>query len=282
MTKENETPEVQEDEKETTLGDMLSGTVEEAEDNVETAPEDDAVQDEPEAKDEDKEEPPATEEDEKAIKQKAYRERQEQKRRKAEEARQAELQAQANSAVDLTQKPAQGLDEEAIKAKLRQEAIDHDNTVRAAKRELRMLEKEFVDAFPDYEAEVNAAMEATKLQLVSEGHDEEDVVKYLEHRKLMIANDAVIAGLDPVEVVYKEARLINQWVDSVAEQRGYVKAEAAKPKTNLQAIREMSKPAAVGTGRGTGAAKKTFDELGDDDMDEIDAIPLGDILSGRY
>jgi hypothetical protein len=218
-------------------------------------------------------------EDEIAAKQSAYKARQEQKKREAEERRQLELKAKADSAVNLTNIP----DEKDIilreAAKLVQEKRYND-AILAGEKELKTLERDFVDAFPDYNDVVERALDATKMRMVSQGMDESDVDAYLRKEKVLIADRAAAQGLDPVEAVYNEAKGIVSWLDGYAEKMGYVKnGEKAKLKTNLQAIREISKPAAVGTGRGTGAAKKTFDEM--DDLEEIGQVTLGDLMSGN-
>jgi hypothetical protein len=222
------------------------------------------------------EEPIKPTQDEIESKQKAYKERQEQKKREAEERRQAELVAQADKAVET-----KNYDEkDAILAAAAQlvQKEQYNAAINAGERELKALEKDFVDAYPDYNEVVERALDATKMRLLSQGQDESEIDAYLRREKVLIADRAAAQGKDPVEAVYKEALGIVNWLDSYAEKMGYQKSQG-KPKTNLQAIRDISKTPAVGTGRGTGAAKKTFDEM--DDLEEIGQVTLGDLMSGN-
>lgn len=222
-------------------------------------------------------EPETHSEDEIALKQKAYKERQEQKKRETEERRQAELAAQANKAAETT-KTDDSKDAILYAAAQLVQKEQYNSAISAGERELKVLEKDFVEAYPDYNDVVDRALDATKMRMLAQGQDEAEIDAYLRREKVLIADRAAAQGKDPVEAVYNEAKGIVSWLDQYAEKMGYQKPQG-KPKTNLQAIREISKTPAVGTGRGTGAAKKTYDEM--DDLEEIGQVTLGDLMSGN-
>lgn len=164
-----------------------------------------------------------------------------------------------------------------IQKQRRQEMLD------AASRELSQIEqaakkdKEFTQAFPDYDDVVNNAIEFAKIRLIEEGATEAEAVKRLEYEKTLLADRAVASGKDPMVAIYEEGRRINRAFETFAEKMGYSKG--IKKKTNLQAQRDASRPNAVagGAGRGAGAITKKFDELGDDDLDEIKNTNIWDV-----
>jgi UDP-N-acetyl-D-mannosaminouronate:lipid I N-acetyl-D-mannosaminouronosyltransferase len=213
--------------------------------------------------------------DELKQKQDAYKERQRKKREELE-ARQKELSQQA----DIAQSNSKQEDEvnkmlaEVLAFKKTQE---QEVMIKQAERELQSYEKEYTEAFPDYEDSVKKAIELTKLRLVAEGMDEADAIQYLNREKVLLADRAVAAGLDPVEAIHKEAKTILSTFEQFAELNGYVKAESKeKPKTNLQALREASKPNAMTGGKPASAVKHNFDE--EDDMDVIKGATLSDLM----
>ena len=160
----------------------------------------------------------------------------------------------------------------------------YNQLVDRAEIELEGYEEEFRDAFPDYDDTVNRALDITKMRMKQNGMRDKEINEHLRREKIMIADRAASSGKDPVEAVYKEAQAINGWFDSAAESMGYVKQDTpnAKPKTKMAAMREASKPNSFGSGQGTAAHKKTFDEMDDDDMEEIDGLTIGQMLKGDY
>lgn len=221
-------------------------------------------------------------EEEKLAKQKAYKERQEQKKREREEALNKH-----DNAVDLTTSKATAADKEqaSLASKQAEEFIARqifEDRKKAATKELKALEKDFKEAFDDYDDVVEFAVQSTVKRLVAQGLDEDDALEKVQTEKLMLADRAAAQGRDPVQAIYDEAIGIKNWMDSVAEEMGYVRGEKVngkKPKTNLQAMREASKPNAMtgGTGKGTTATKRTFDDLGDDDLEEIKETTIWDL-----
>lgn len=215
---------------------------------------------------------PSAEEKERLRKQEEYRERK--RREREEKARQDQLQQQAAVATSNV-KPAEKVDADEL-AEFRQIAAQQkfERNLSLAEQELVQLEQPFKEAFDDYDSVVEKAIEFSKVRLVEQGLTESQAAETLRREKVLLADKAAAQGLDPVEAVYSEAKAIMSTFDKFAEKMGYTKG---KPKTNLQAAKEMAKPNAFsgGAGKGASASKKTFDDLGDDDMEELDGLTLG-------
>ena len=251
---------------------------EEAETTTDEAPEEepedkeDATNDVEDAEpaDETDDEKLQNEEAEKLQRQEAYRDRQ---RKKAED-EQAKADEAAAKAVDAPQSPAPQADPYAeVQQYIRTQKFEQ--AVNTAEKELIELEKPFKEAFTDYDDIVSSAIELTKMRLVKDGMTETEADSHLRREKVLVADRAVAQGLDPVEAVYNEGKAILDVFDAYAEKRGYKKGT---PKTNLQAMREISKPNAMtgGAGKGAKAGNTTFDELGDDDLEEIHNTTIWD------
>lgn len=224
-------------------------------------------------------------EEEKLKKQEAYRERQRQKQE--EKQKQAELQRRVDAAPKGSDEEKQAKDDlQELKEKVaRYDQIvqqqQFETAIQAAEQELAGLEKEFKEAFTDYDDVVNDALELSKMRLMAqEGVSETQAMNYLNREKVLIADKAAAQGKDPVEAVYNEAKQIMSVFDAYAEKKGY--KLGGKPKTKLQAMREISKPNAMtgGTGKGAAASKLKFEELGDDDLEEIHETTIGELLGG--
>lgn len=220
------------------------------------------------------EEPELSEEEiEKKKKQEAYRERQ---RKKAEEKKQ-QLQAYDNQ----VQESVNSIDEDEQKAAIefvknfrqQQEFVIKLNQ---AEKELQTLENDFKEAFTDYDDVVSDALEFSRLRLVDQGMTESQANEALRREKILIADRAAAQGVDPVEAVYNEAKSIMKVIDRYVEKKGLKKDE--RPKTNLQAIREINKPNAMTGGKGRGATVRStsFDDL--ENFEDIDAVPLGELM----
>jgi phage protein D len=209
------------------------------------------------------------------AKRKAYKERQdkrkqeEEQRRIDEENRRLEQERLRNQA-DTAQEQDRTKYLEQVAAKLERQEV-----MSAAKREYATLEKDFVEAYPDYTDKVNVAVEFAKNNLMKQGFSEAQALERIENEKIMVADAAVRAGKDPVEAVYQEANNIEALIHETASKLGYVKQDK---KTNLQKKRELSKPNAMQGGRGTRAVHKG---LMDDDNDELDNMSLGDMLKAK-
>lgn len=216
-----------------------------------------------------------TSDEELEAKRKAYKERQdkrkqeEEQRRKDEENHRLE-QERLRSQADTAQEQDRTKYLEQVAAK-----IEHQEVMSAAKREYATLEKDFVEAYPDYTDKVNTAVEFAKSNLMKQGYSEAQALEQIENEKIMVADAAVRAGKDPVEAVYQEANNIETLIHETAAKLGYVKPDK---KTNLQKKRELSKPNAMQGGRGTRAVQKG---LMDDDNDELDNMSLGDMLKAK-
>lgn len=232
-----------------------------------------------EAAEETQEEEELEKEDERLKAQEAYRERQEKQAQRREE-----LQKQVDKG-DASSEEASELD--ALKKKtdvmeqyVRQQ-VYHDRINQAA-NELAQIEAKaktdptFQKAYPDYEETVTNAVEFAKIRLVQSGMSEEEATKQVNYEKTMIADRAVAQGNDPLLAIYEEGQMINNTFETFAEKMGYVKA--GKKVTNLQAQREMSKPNAMDSGKGSAAAKYKFDDLGDDDLQEIKETNIWDTV----
>lgn len=254
-------------------------------DTTEEEETEDAVQQE--GQDEDANEEESTEaeeevsEEEKArlAKQEAYRQRQKEKQEEVRR-RKEELERKSASDDDLDEDEEDELAQ--IKKDLQQfkqiaYQQQYQQAVKQAERELETLEKDFKEAFNDYDDVVKQALDLTKARLVGQGMSESEADDYLRREKVMIADRAAAAGKDPVEAVYNEAKGIVSWLDEYVQSQGYVKQDGGKKKTNLQKMRELSKPNAMNGGRGAAAAKREFDDLGDDDLDEIKNTTIWDV-----
>ncbi len=223
-------------------------------------------------------EEPTEEEAEKLKKQEAYRERR--KAKKDEEDRQADLTTQAEAAVvapptetdDLT-----AIKEELLIARQERAGRQFEENIKTAEKELTQLETPFKEAFTDYDEVVKDALELTRLRMVKQGYTDGEAADYLRREKVLLADRAAAEGKDPVEAVYKEAKDILGVFDEYAESKGYIMTKG-KPKTNLQAMREINKPNAMsgGAGRGATATKTGFDDM--DDLDEIGEVTIGQML----
>jgi len=200
-----------------------------------------------------------------------YKKRQAERKQKAlEQQNQAKYQEQANATVDDADKQAI----EFIKDFQRQQQFQQ--SIKSAEAELTQLEGEFKVAYPDYEDKVSQAIKLTKSRLVNSGMSELEAEQQLKQEKILLADRAAARGEDPVEAVYNEAKSILGVFEQFAEEMGYTKG---KKKTNLQALREASKPNAMsgGTGKGATAARKTFEDL---ESDEVDELSIGQLLNG--
>lgn len=204
----------------------------------------------------------------------AYRERM---RRRLEQ-RQEELKQRANNVVN-----EQDNDEvNRIEKKLAEfdqviQRQRYQESLKAAEIELETYEKEFSTVFKDYSELVDRAIDIEKRRIMQLGLSERQAEDHLREQKVLLADRAAAQGEDPVEAVYKEAKKITSWFDEEAARMGYVKQ--GKKQTNLAAQRKASKPNAVsgGAGQGANAVSKTFDALGDDDMEEIKNTTIWDI-----
>jgi len=259
--------------------------VQEDSEQDESVEQDDAVQDEDnqeaEAVEDAQDETEENDDDaEKLKKQEAYRERQRQKKEEAER-RQAEAQRVLDSETSTRQQKQEAQDE---KEEMRK-ALEEINQYRAqqqyqamverAKHEVKELEGEFREAFDDYDALVDQAMDISRMNLISKGYSEAQANAHLELEKVKIADLAAANGKDPIEAIYNEAKSINSWFTETAEKMGYTKA--TKPKTNLQAMREMAKPNAAtgGKGKGANASRLTLEEM--DDVEDINNLTLSEM-----
>lgn len=222
---------------------------------------------------EEKEAEPTDEEKARQLKaQEDYKKRQEERRRKAAEAPQKQYEEKAAQAV-------QDADKEAIEyfKELKKQQI-FNQSIKKAEVELTYLEGEFKVAYPDYEDKVNQAMKLTKYRLVEQGMSEAEADQLLKREKVLLADRAAAQGQDPVEAVYKEASTILSVFEKFAEEMGYSKG---KKKTNLQSLREASKPNAMsgGAGKGATAARKTYDDM---EVDEVNELSIGQMLKGAF
>ena len=206
-----------------------------------------------------------------------YKERQRKKEEAEAKATKAQHQPQDNSTpsenkddVDQLRKDLEPLFKVAQKQQF-------DTQVKQAQKELEVLEQPFREAFDDYDSYVSEAIELSKFRLMEKGYSEADALNYLETEKVLLADRAASQGLDPVEAVYNEAKEIVGVFDKYAEMKGYVKK--GRPKTNLEAAREIAKPNALnsGAGRDAKAVKTDFDDLDDSDLEEIQSATLGDL-----
>ena len=216
------------------------------------------------------------EEDESLKQQKidAYRERVE-KRKAQQQAPQPEVQVNYEKSDDeISDDDVKAfIKQQKQQQKEREQAIYIEKMVEKAKGEVASYEKEYAEVFPAYTSDVENALEFTKLRLVKDGMSEADADKYLEREKVMIADRAVAEGRDPIEAIHIEAKKINEILEAYADKMGYQKAA----KTNLQAIREASKPNAAtgGGGKGALASKKEYSDF---EGDEVDNLSVGQML----
>jgi len=251
----------------------------EAEANTEETTEEDKPEDEPESDETESEE--ETTEDEIAKKQEAYRERQK-KRQEDQAKRQDDLQTQASAAVveEINNDEISEIKEELAIARQERQIRQYEQSIKQAGKELEALETPFKEAFTDYDDVVSEALELSKLRMMKQGVSENEANAYLDREKVLLADRAASQGKDPVEAVYQEAKDIVGLFEDYAERKGYVRKDG-KPKTNLQAMREMSKPNAMsgGAGKGATATKKEYDDL---DLEQTKEVTLGQMLKGEY
>lgn len=259
--------EVNEEMKEETLEDIMNEDVQEdvVEEKVEEAPEENT---------EETQEEKAEDEDERQKKQEAYRERQ---RKKAEEKR-----AQLERYDNVVDEAVDNIDEDEQKAAIEfvksfRQNQEYVVKLNRAEKELNALEVDFKEAFTDYDDVVNEALEFSEMRLVSQGINETEAKEMLRREKILIADRAAAMGKDPVEAVYNEAKSIMSLIDKYVEKKGYKKD--VRPKTNLEAIREISKPNAMTGGKGRGATvqTKSFDEM--DSIQDIGEVTLGELMA---
>jgi len=247
--------------------------------NKEEAEESGEIKEEPqeEVKEEVKEEP-TEEELEKKQKQDAYRERQ---RAKQEEKKPVAQEEYDKIAAQSVKEPVETDKLATLEAKVEQydkvvQQQNFDNAVKQADKELTALEVPFKEAFTDYDDVVADALELTKMRLTGQGVTDGEADDYLRREKVMIADRAAAAGKDPVEAVYKEAKDILGVFDAYAEKKGYTRG---KPKTNMQAMREISKPNAMAGGSGSAAVKKGYVDL---DSEEVGELTMEQMLTGGF
>lgn len=211
---------------------------------------------------------------------KTEQERQEELKKKQEEyyrKRQEEKEARQKAVIAEQPQPQNsnnddGDEYEVLKQLVRQQKFQQK--LNAAEKELIERENVFKEAFVDYDDKVNSAMELTKHRLINQGYSETEAAEALRREKILLADRAAYRGLDPVEAVYKEANDILSTFEKFAESRGYIKPETKK--TKLQAAREMSKPNAMAGGTGALAIRRTVDDLGDEDIEDINNMPLSE------
>lgn len=259
--------EIETEEEDTSLADDIAKIkateekVEEQEDDVEEAEEiEEAPKEEPDVDKEEEERLAKARED--------YKKRQEERRKAAEQ--QAVYEKKAVEATEDS-------DKQAIEYfKKLQKQQEFEGKIKQAEVELTNLEGEFKVAYPDYEDKVNQAIKLTKYRLIEEGYSEARAEAELKREKVLLADRAAAQGKDPVEAVYNEANKILKIFEKFAEENGYTKG---KKKTNLQALREAAKPNAMsgGAGKGATAARKTFDDM---EGDEVDELSIGQLLNG--
>lgn len=276
---ENENLEVEADEEEeTSFADDIA-KLKAQDEGHEEEEEGDVAEDSESKQEESKKETEGETEEEKAEKerlkkaQEDYKKRQEERRRKQEEqkSQQQNYEKAAEKAVDNADKEAL----EFVK-QLRQQQ-EMAQLYEGDKKALKGYEEEFAKAYPDYNDKKNTAFEILIEKQVALGKTEEQARSELEYEMILLANQAAVKGLDPVEEIYKEANSIINAMDKYAEKMGYIKP--SKKKTNLQALREASKPNAMsgGAGKGATAARKTFDDL---EGEEVDELSIGQMLNG--
>lgn len=198
-----------------------------------------------------------------------------QEEQKKAEAKQSLPQQQEVKQEDSPEDELKSLVEELRRYKKQQE---FEQNIKLAERELNMYEEEFRKEITDYDEKVNDAIELTKIRLVKSGVSEKDAEEYVRREKILLADKAVAAGLDPVEAIYNEANLILSVYEEFAAKKGVKKAPA---KTNLQALREASKPNALSSssGRPTKAVQTTFDDM---DLDDVHNLSIGDMMNGNF
>lgn len=256
--------EVEQVEEETSLADDIA-KLKAKEEVIDEVEEEEKEPEKQEVAEEEKEE---DKEDEKLIKAREdYKRRQEERRKQGA---QTTYEKQAIQVVDDADKQAI----EFVKQFHKQQIFERN--IKQAEVELTSLEGEFKVAYPDYEDKVNQAIKLTKYRLVEQGMSEAEAEQVLRREKVLLADKAAAAGKDPVEAVYNEAKTILKVFEKFAEEAGYTKG---KKKTNLQALREASRPNAMsgGAGKGATAARKTFDDM---EGDEIDELSIGQLLKG--
>lgn len=248
---------------------------EESDDNEETVEEEteDSVEESDEAQEEEEEEKPEVTDEEKEKKRAEYRKRVEERKAQREAAKQPEREEQGSEDdyKDAIFKQA---------AQLVQEQ-QYMKRVGQAEKELTGLEKEFSEVYDDYEDKLKQATEFTKRSLMKRGLSESEALEQIRLEKIMIADKAAAAGQDPVEAVYNECNNIVSVIDEYAAELGYTRQEGRK-KTNLEKMRKLSKPNAMtgGAGKSAKAAKPTFDELDDDDLETIHNTPIWQVAQG--
>lgn len=212
-----------------------------------------------------KDEKPELTDEEKEAKREAYKKRQEERQAKRQEYHREEREERDEDDY-LKQEMAQIIREQKFNKALAQ-----------AEKELTALEGEYSEAYDDYNDTLKQAVEITKFRLMEQGFSESEADAYVKREKVLLADLAASQGKDPVEAVHKEAQIIVRGFEKFAEANGYIKPEDKK--TNLQKMREISKPNAMtgGAGKSAQAAKKTFDEM--DDLEEIDNVPLSALMN---
>lgn len=224
-----------------------------------------------EEQDEQEEEESPEEKEKLSRAQEEYKKRQEERRRKALE--------QQNNYQEVAKKAVDDADKQAIEfVKQLQKQQIFERNIKQAEVELTQLEGEFKVAYPDYEDKINQAIKLTKYRLIQNGMGDAEAEQAVRREKVLLADRAASQGKDPVEAVYNEAKAVLNVFEKYAEDMGYTKK---KKTTNLQALREASKPNAMsgGAGKGATAAKKTFDDM---DGDDIAELSIGQLLKGGY
>lgn len=212
----------------------------------------------------------ASDDEEILKKQEAYRSFREREKQRAQ--KEAEAVAAALAAKKEPPKDNKEDDLAEVKAFIQHQKLERQ--IVQAEAELIALEKPFKEAFTDYDDVVKNALEFTKIRLTEQGYTPEQADAYLRREKVLLADAAAARGDDPVEAVYNEAKSIMNTVDKFAAQLGYSKG---KPKTNLQAAKELAKPNAFSGGAGRGA-KNEFrkEDMGDDDLQSLKTFTLAD------
>lgn len=273
QVQENEDLQV-ETEEETSLADDIAKLKEQDEPEEETEEvEEEATEETPKVQEEEDTEEEKAEKERLKKAQEDYKKRQEERKR-----RQLEQKAEQDTHEKAAEKAVDNADKEALEfvKQLRQQQ-EMTHLYEGDKKALKGYEEEFEKAYPDYNDKKNAAFEILIEKQVALGVTKEQATAKLEYEMILLANQAAVKGLDPVEEIYKEANSIISAMDKYAEKMGYIKP--TKKKTNLQALREASKPNAMsgGAGKGATAVRKTFDDL---EGDEVDGLSIGQMLNG--
>lgn len=210
-----------------------------------------------------------TDEDELKAKQEAYKERIRKRQEERKQISSDENQQNLRESADQSEENSRIKYLEQVAAQMQ-----YNQQINVAKKELASLENEFIEAYPDYKESVDSAIDFVKLNLIKQGMSEADALAQIEHERILLADEAVRKGQDPVDVLYKEAKLINDVIDEYATKRGYTKT---KP-VNLNNERKINKPSAIGSGYSSQGVKVGLNEDGNN---EIQNMTLQQMLEAK-